>query len=71
MRTALRVDVRGEQISVASLADIIRSEEAAARPKDFTALPALQERLMAQQGTSLEDQAAAMARRAEERMTSG
>ena len=52
---------------VASLADIIRSKEAAGRPKDFTALPALQERLMAQQGTSLEELAAAMARRAEER----
>jgi hypothetical protein len=67
VRTALRVDTRGEQMPVASLADIIRSKEAAGRPKDFTALPALQERLMAQQGTSLEEQAAAMARRAEER----
>jgi hypothetical protein len=71
VRTAIRVDVRGEQMPVASLADIIRSKEAAARPKDFTALPALQERLIAQQGTSLEDQAAAMARRAEERTISG
>jgi hypothetical protein len=70
VRTALRVDVRGEQMSVASLADIIRSKEAAARPKDFTALPALQERLIAQQGTSLQEQAAAMARRAEERTIS-
>jgi hypothetical protein len=70
VRTALRVDVRGEQMPVASLADIIRSKEAAARPKDFTALPALQERLIAQQGTSLEEQAAAMARRAEERTIS-
>ena len=67
VRTALRVDTRGEQMPVASLADIIRSKEAAGRPKDFTALPALQERLMAQQGTSLEELAAAMARRAEER----
>ncbi len=70
VRTALRVEVRGEQMPVASLADIIRSKEAAARPKDFTALPALQERLIAQQGTSLEDQAAAMSRRAKERMIS-
>lgn len=70
VRTALRVQVCGEQMPVASLADIIRSKEAAARPKDFTALPALQERLIAQQGTSLEEQAAAMARRAEERMIS-
>ena len=70
VRTALRVEVRGAQMPVASLADIIRSKEAAGRPKDFTALPALQERLIAQQGTSLEDQAAAMARRAEERLIS-
>ena len=54
-------------MSVASLADIIRSKETAARLKDFTALPALQERLIAQQGTSLEEQAAAIARRAKER----
>jgi hypothetical protein len=70
VRAALRVDVRGEQMPVASLADIIRSKEAAARPKDFTALPALQERLIAQQGTSLQEQVAAMARRAEERTIS-
>lgn len=67
VRTALRVSVRGEQMPVASLADIIRSKEAAGRPKDFTALPALKERLIAQQATSVEEQAAAMARRAEER----
>jgi hypothetical protein len=67
VRTAIRVNTRSEQMHVASLADIIRSKEAAGRPKDFRALPALQERLMAQQGTSLEGQAAAMARRAEER----
>jgi hypothetical protein len=67
VRTALRVEIRGEQMPVASLADIIRSKEAAGRPKDFTALPALQERLMAQKGTSLEELATAMARRAEER----
>ena len=70
VRNALRVHVRGEQMPVASLADIIRSKEAAGRPKDFTALPALQERLIAQQGISLEEQAAAMARRAEERTIS-
>ena len=67
VRTALLVDVRGEQMPVASLADIIRSKEAAGRAKDFTALPALQERLIAQEGTPPEEQAAAMARRAEER----
>ena len=70
VRTALRVDVRGEQLSVASLADIIRSKEAAGRPKDFTALPALQERLIAQWGTSPAEQAEAMARRVEERTIS-
>jgi len=47
----MRVKVRGEQMPVASFADIIWSKEAAARPKDFTALSALQERLIAQQGT--------------------
>jgi hypothetical protein len=67
VRTALLVDLRGEQMPVASLADIIRSKEAAGRPKDFTALPALQERLIAQQGTSPAEQAEAMARRVEER----
>ena len=71
VRTALGVDVRGEQMPVASLADIIRSKKAAGRPKDFRALPALQERLMAQQGTSFQEQAEAMARRAEELPTSG
>jgi len=67
VRTALKVDVRGEQMPVASLEDIIRSKEAAGRPKDFRALPALQERLIAQQDSSPEEQAAAMARRAKER----
>lgn len=52
---------------VASLADVIRSKEAAGRQKDFTALPALLERLLTLQSMSPQDQTAAMARRAEER----
>jgi hypothetical protein len=67
VRTAIRIDVRGDQTAIASLPDIIRSKEAAGRPKDFTALPALQQRLIAQQGTSVDEQAAAMAQRAAER----
>jgi hypothetical protein len=67
VRTAIRIDVRGGQTPIASLSDIIRSKEAAGRPKDFTALPALQERLIAQQGTPVDEQAAAMAHRAAER----
>jgi hypothetical protein len=39
VRTALPVEMRGEQMPVASLADIIQSKEAAARPKDFPAPP--------------------------------
>ena len=35
VRTALGVDVRGEQMPVASLTDVIRSKEAGGRPKDF------------------------------------
>lgn len=67
VRDAIRIEVRGAQTPVASLPDIIRSKEAAGRPKDFTALPALQERLIVQQGTPIDEQAAAMARRATER----
>ncbi|CAN5334953.1 hypothetical protein BH20ACT5_BH20ACT5_08830 [soil metagenome] len=42
-RDAGRVDFRGLQIWVASLADVIRSKEAAGRDKDRRALPVLRE----------------------------
>lgn len=45
---AIHLAVRGQDLPVADLADIIRSKEAAGRPKDFSALPALQRRLAAQ-----------------------
>jgi hypothetical protein len=38
---ALLVEIRGTQFSVASLSDIIRSKQAADRPKDRLVLPAL------------------------------
>jgi hypothetical protein len=38
---AVRMDARGVQVMVASLADIIRSKAAANRPKDHLTLPAL------------------------------
>lgn len=43
MRRALVVDFAGQQTTVADLADIIRSKEAAARLKDFETLPILEQ----------------------------
>jgi hypothetical protein len=67
VQNAIRPEVRGDQMPVASLADIIRSKEAAGRPKDFRALPALQLRLIADEDTSIEEREAAMTRRIAER----
>ena len=44
-RDAVAMRVRGVSVSVASLADVIRSKEAAGRPRDRAALPALRELL--------------------------
>jgi hypothetical protein len=44
-RDAADMDVRGLSVPVASLADVIRSKEAAGRPRDRAALPALRELL--------------------------
>ena len=46
--SAARVDFRGVSLQLASLADIVRSKDAADRPKDRRALPVLRE-LLAQQ----------------------
>jgi len=46
-RDAMNVDIAGMQIAVASLADIIRSKQAANRPKDQRVLPTLREVLAA------------------------
>lgn len=44
-RDAVAMEVRGISVPVASLADVIRSKEAAGRPRDRAALPALRELL--------------------------
>jgi hypothetical protein len=68
VRNALRLTVGDQQMPVASLADVIRSKEAAGRDKDLRALPGLLDRLDALEGTPPEEQATTMARRAEERV---
>jgi hypothetical protein len=47
-RDAMQITVDGTRVLVASLADVIRSKEAANRPKDRTALPVLR-RLLEEQ----------------------
>ena len=44
-RDAVVVDIAGLSVPVASLADVIRSKDAADRPKDRRALPRLRELL--------------------------
>ncbi len=44
-RDVVVMEVRGISVPVASLADVIRSKEAAGRPRDRAALPALRELL--------------------------
>ena len=40
-RAALTVEIAGTTVTVAALADVVRSKQAAARPKDLLALPVL------------------------------
>jgi hypothetical protein len=47
-RDAIVIDLRGVSVHVASLADIVRSKEAAGRDKDRRALPVLRELLARQ-----------------------
>ena len=49
-RDASRDEVLGIEIEIASLADVIRSKEAAGRPKDHLALPSLRKLLEEQSG---------------------
>lgn len=49
VRDARTVTVRGVPLPLASLADVVRSKEAAGRPKDRAALPVLRELLRRQQ----------------------
>lgn len=44
-RAAFPIDLGGAEITIATLADVIRSKEAAARPKDLAQLPALRQTL--------------------------
>jgi predicted nucleotidyltransferase len=44
-RSAIVVDFGSVQVSMASLADVIRSKQAAGRPKDLSQLPALRQTL--------------------------
>jgi predicted nucleotidyltransferase len=43
VRDAVEVELRGTPVKLASLADILRSKDAAGRPKDLRALPVLRE----------------------------
>jgi hypothetical protein len=51
-RDAVRVTIGGVDVDVASLADVIRSKEAAGRERDRAALPALRELLARQRHSS-------------------
>jgi hypothetical protein len=53
-RDAIRISLTGVEVAVASLADVIRSKEAAGRPKDHLALPNLRRALEAEQRRSSE-----------------
>jgi len=44
-RSAIAVDFGSAEVSMASLADVIRSKQAAGRPKDLSQLPALRQTL--------------------------
>jgi predicted nucleotidyltransferase len=48
VRDAVEVELRGIPVKLASLADIVRSKDAASRPKDLRALPVLRELLARQ-----------------------
>jgi predicted nucleotidyltransferase len=48
VRDAIEVELRGTRVQLASLADIVRSKDAAGRDKDHRALPVLRELLARQ-----------------------
>lgn len=55
VREAITVTIRGTPVRIASLADVIRSKEAAGRDKDRRSLPVLRELLAQQIRARLED----------------
>ena len=48
-RDAVRIEIAGTPVTVAALADVVRSKQAAGRPKDLLALPVLR-RLLEEDG---------------------
>lgn len=52
---AVVVDVDAHQVAVASLADVVRSKEAAGRPKDLAVLAILRRRLQTLTGVDLDE----------------
>lgn len=52
---AVVVDVGAHQVAVAALADVVRSKEAAGRPKDVAVLAILRRRLQTLTGASLDE----------------
>lgn len=49
-RNAVDIDIRGIRVPVAALADVVRSKEAAGRPKDEAVLPMLRRMLHEEKG---------------------
>jgi hypothetical protein len=54
-RDAIRIEVMGVPTTVASLADVVRSKEAAGRPKDHLSLPTLRRMLEEDRRRDAED----------------
>ncbi len=52
---AIVVHFAGHDVAVAALADVVRSKEAAGRPKDLATLPALHRRLDTLEGANLDE----------------
>lgn len=55
VRNAVVVDLGDHHVAVAALADVVRSKEAAGRPKDLAVLGALRRRLQTLTGVSLDE----------------
>lgn len=53
--SAVVVDVGGHDVGVAALADVVRSKQAAGRPKDAVTLPTLRQWMDVLQGVGVDD----------------
>ncbi len=67
VRSASVLRVHGHPVAVAALADVIRSKEAAGRPKDLATLPALKRWLRAVEGIEPAERTRALAAALEKR----